>query len=62
MGSPVFDMGELESEAQYENGYTRETPLMRYFWEVVHALSVEEQKRFLCFCTGTDRVPIGGLG
>ena len=28
----------------------------------MHGLSVEMQKRFLFFCTGSDRVPIKGLG
>ena len=32
------------------------------FWQVVHELPIELQKRFLFFCTGSDRVPIKGLG
>jgi len=31
-------------------------------WEVLNELSVEQQKKFLFFTTGSDRVPIGGLG
>ena len=31
-------------------------------WEVIHAWPRELQKRFLFFCTGSDRVPIKGLG
>ena len=38
------------------------TPPLRSFWEVVHSFTQEEKKRFLAFCTGTDRAPIEGLG
>ena len=30
--------------------------------QVIHELPLELQKRFLFFCTGSDRVPIKGLG
>jgi ubiquitin-protein ligase E3 A len=35
---------------------------IKNFWEVVHALSAAEQKKFLFFVTGCDRAPINGLG
>ena len=36
---------------------------MRNLWQVVIAqFSLEEQKAFLRFVTGSDRAPIGGLG
>ena len=36
--------------------------LIRNFWEVVHSLPVTEQKKLLLFVSGSDRVPIRGLG
>jgi hypothetical protein len=36
--------------------------IIRELWEVVHSLSPEEKRRFLAFCTGSDRSPIKGLG
>lgn len=32
------------------------------FWKVLHSLTVAEKRKFLSFCTGSDRVPIKGLG
>jgi E3 ubiquitin-protein ligase HECTD2 len=34
----------------------------RDFWEVLHSLSDELKKKFLLFATGSDRVPVGGMG
>jgi ubiquitin-protein ligase E3 A len=31
-------------------------------WEAIHELPVELKKKFLFFSTGSDRVPIKGLG
>jgi hypothetical protein len=36
-------------------------PIVGYFWEVFHSLTVEQQKKLLFFVTGSDRVPILGL-
>ena len=33
----------------------------RHFWEIVHSLTEEQQRKLLQFATGSDRVPIGGL-
>jgi hypothetical protein len=35
---------------------------VRWFWSVAHELASEQQKRLLAFVTGSDRVPIKGLG
>jgi ubiquitin-protein ligase E3 A len=48
--------------ARYEDGYDAKSPVIKWFWEVVHEFSEEEKKKFLAFCTGSDRVPIKGLG
>jgi len=36
--------------------------LIGAFWEIVHGMSVEDKKKLLFFCTGSDRSPIKGLG
>ena len=33
----------------------------RAFWDVVLVFPLELQKRLLHFCTGSDRVPVGGM-
>lgn len=61
-GSPEFDFEALERAAQYDDGFSREHPTIDLLWEVIHEMDVSQQKRFLFFCTGSDRVPIKGLG
>jgi len=61
-GSPVLDFYELEKATSYDNGYDKDSPTIKLFWEVVHELSEAEKKKLLFFATGSDRSPIGGLG
>lgn len=34
----------------------------REFWEILKSYSSDLQKQFLRFTTGSDRVPVGGMG
>jgi ubiquitin-protein ligase E3 A len=61
-GSSNLDFHELERVTVYEDGYDKETPTIKYFWEVVHEFNLEEKQKMLKFCTGSDRAPIKGLG
>lgn len=58
----VFDMSDLEETTLYEGGYRKNTPVIRYFWNFAHALPRASQQKLLQFTTGSDRVPVGGLG
>ncbi|XP_055691470.1 ubiquitin-protein ligase E3A isoform X1 [Lutzomyia longipalpis] len=60
-GSKEFDFEELQAATDYDAGYTADTPVIKNFWEIVHALPVENQRQLLEFTTGSDRVPVGGL-
>ncbi|XP_072390654.1 ubiquitin-protein ligase E3A [Diabrotica undecimpunctata] len=60
-GSKNFDFDELENSTEYDGGYTNESQIIKDFWSVVHALSLEDKRKLLQFTTGSDRVPIGGL-
>jgi len=61
-GSKDYDFRELEAGTEYDGGFTRDSPSVRRFWEVVHEQLTEEQRRRLLeFTTGSDRVPVGGL-
>jgi len=61
-GSPQLNFSELEKATRYDNGYTKDHQTIKYFWEVVHEMALQEKKQFLFFTTGSDRSPIGGLG
>ena len=61
-GNPSLDFLALEEVASTEDGYTRDHPVIVNFWKVVHSMTLEEKKRLLFFCTGSDRSPIRGLG
>jgi len=60
-GSPILDFDALEKSTVYDSGYTKDHPVIRNFWEVVHSFTLEQKKKLLFFATGSDRSPIGGL-
>lgn len=61
-GTEELDFEALEKTSQYQDGYTKDTAVVKWFWEVVHSLGPGDKKLFLQFCTGCDRAPVGGLG
>jgi hypothetical protein len=46
---------------QYE-GFTKDDPTVKNFWQVVHSMTMEQKRKLLAFTTGCDRAPVGGLG
>ncbi|EFJ08655.1 hypothetical protein SELMODRAFT_447965 [Selaginella moellendorffii] len=60
-GSPGLDFEALEKVAMYDDGYTKESRIIREFWEVVHSFTEEQKRKLLFFTTGSDRAPIKGL-
>lgn len=61
-GEELLDFYSLQSIAIYDNGFSSESPVIVWFWSIVHALPLPDQRRLLSFVTGSDRAPIGGLG
>ncbi|KAM6317117.1 ubiquitin-protein ligase E3A isoform 3-T3 [Aegotheles albertisi] len=57
-----LDFQALEETTEYDGGYTRDSLIIREFWEIVHSFTDEQKRLFLQFTTGTDRAPVGGLG
>jgi ubiquitin-protein ligase E3 A len=57
-----LNFGELERAAAYDDGYSPQHPVIRWFWDVVSGLSLERKKKLLHFVTASDRVPLKGLG
>jgi len=61
-GNPVLDFEALEKSTIYDNGFSKDHPVIKNFWSVVHSLPLNLKKKLLFFATGSDRAPIGGLG
>ncbi|XP_054709612.1 probable E3 ubiquitin-protein ligase HECTD2 [Uloborus diversus] len=60
-GCPTLDMDELRKVTVYD-GFHEEEPIIKEFWEILKSYSSDLQKQFLRFTTGSDRVPVGGMG
>ena len=60
-GSPVVDFHELQLAATYEDGLYADHPTVRFFWQTMREMSLEQKKALLMFVTGSDRVPLKGL-
>jgi len=61
-GLPHFDFDALEQVTVYEGGYSKQSQVIKWFWELIREMSFTEKKSLLFFTTGNDRAPIGGLG
>ena len=61
-GSSEFDFDALESSTRYEDGLHKDSKIIKDFWSIAHNLSDKNKRKLLTFCTGSDRVPINGLG
>ncbi|CAK90602.1 unnamed protein product (macronuclear) [Paramecium tetraurelia] len=60
LGQKDLNMYELEESTKYD-GFDKNSEYIRTFWAYIHSLDEQQKKRFLFFCTGSDRVPVGGL-
>lgn len=59
------DIGELSllrTTALYRGVFTDSHPIIHWLWDVLRDFSTRDKRRFLHFLTGSDRVPVGGLG
>jgi len=60
-GVDEVDVSDWEEHTQYENGYTRDSQPVRWFWETVRGMSQSHQASLLAFATGSSQVPSGGF-
>lgn len=61
IGQRKYDWEVLEETCEYDGGYNKEHPTIKNFWLVFNEMDEKDKKMFLEFCTGSDRVPVGGL-
>eukprot|EP00980_Cylindrotheca_fusiformis_P004137 scaffold902_cov147-Cylindrotheca_fusiformis.AAC.2 len=62
VGTPELDFAALEANATYDGGLTANSAVVQNLWRFVKTAPRETQLRFLKFCTGSAKSPIGGLG
>jgi E3 ubiquitin-protein ligase TRIP12 len=56
----VWDTKTLMESFRPDHGYTTDSKAMQALFEVLSAYSVQEQRDFLRFVTGSPRLPVGG--
>jgi len=59
-GLPDIDVEDLRKNTNYR-GYTVDSPVIQWFWQVVNEFAQEEKALLLQFVTGTSKVPLDGF-
>lgn len=59
-GMPVIDLIDLRNNTEYIN-YTKDSQVIKWFWEVLESFDRSEKANFLQFVTGSSKVPIEGF-
>lgn len=61
-GLPAIDVQDWRRNSLYRAGYTAESDVVIWFWELVEGWDQAMRARLLQFVTGTSNVPTGGFG
>ncbi|ORZ03623.1 hypothetical protein BCR43DRAFT_483669 [Syncephalastrum racemosum] len=56
-----FDVSDLRSHTQYQNGYFDQHPIIRSLWQILDEFSSEDKRAFLKFVTSCPKPPLGGF-
>ena len=59
-GTPFIDVDDWRLNTTYKN-YEEYDEVIILFWDIISNLNQSELSKFLLFCTGSSRVPIGGF-
>jgi E3 ubiquitin-protein ligase HUWE1 len=51
----------LRANTEFTNGYTPESPQVRWLWQTLAAATKEDIGRFLQFVTGSSKIPLEGF-
>ncbi|CAK0902116.1 unnamed protein product [Prorocentrum cordatum] len=60
-GADEVDVDDWEQHTQYENGYTKDSQPVLWFWDVVRSMTQASRASLLSFATGSPQVPSGGF-
>jgi E3 ubiquitin-protein ligase HUWE1 len=59
-GLPDIDIEDLRKNTEYR-GFTVDSPVIQWFWQIVGEFAQEEKALLLQFVTGTSKVPLDGF-
>lgn len=60
-GADEIDVDDWERHTQYEDGYTKDSQPVKWFWEAVRSMTEPLRASLLSFTTGSSQVPSGGF-
>ena len=60
-GSDSIDVDDWEKHTEYENGYSADSKVVRWFWDTVRQMPEHLRAQLLSFSTGSSQVPSGGF-
>nr|KAG5706859.1 hypothetical protein BaRGS_004194 [Batillaria attramentaria] len=59
-GIPEIDLTDWKANTSY-TGYSADSPIIKWFWDLLDAMKEEQRVQMLQFVTGSSRVPFGGF-
>jgi ubiquitin-protein ligase E3 A len=61
-GKELVDLHKLKDIVSYQGGFSPDTPLVIWLWEILlDEFNDLQKKKFFHFVTGSDRAPVGGI-
>ena len=55
------DLDDLEAHTNYTGGYSRDSPVVQWLWQVLREIPPEQVREFLMFTTSCSRAPLLGF-
>jgi len=57
----IWSKSALQQAIRPDHGYTHESPQIIWLVDMLHEFSTQDRRKFLQFCTGSPRLPVGGF-
>jgi other hect domain ubiquitin protein ligase E3 len=57
-GKPFIDINLLKRHTKLHSSFTENTPVIKFFWQVLHSLTQEERIKFIRFAYAQERLPV----
>ena len=60
-GKPEIDLDDWQKHTNYNKPYDQNHKVIKWFWKAMSEYTQPQRSIFIQFCTGTNRIPIGGF-